>query len=180
MEPSPKSLILDLLSTLRRGAMPVRVLVEAGERFGIPGNATRVALARLLAAGRVERDERGRYRIGARAEAVNRRVMSWRQVEERLKVWQGDWVAVLPLGVPRGTRAAQRKAAHALRLLGFETLEPGLVLRPDNLVGGAPALRESLLHLGSDPRVPVVKLGDLDPDREARARALWDAERLVA
>lgn len=180
MEPSPKSLILDLLSTLRRGAMPVRVLVSAGEHFGIPGNNIRVALARLLAAGRVERDERGRYRIGERGQALNRRVMSWRRVEERLRPWRGDWVAVLAGGIPRGTRSEQRNAAHALRVLGFETLEPGIVLRPDNLVGGAPALRESLLHLGLHPRTPVVTLGDLDPEREARARSLWDAERLVA
>ena len=32
MDVSPRSLILDLLSTLRRGSMPVRALVRAGWR----------------------------------------------------------------------------------------------------------------------------------------------------
>ena len=50
--------------------MPVRALVAAGRSFGIAENSIRVALTRLHAAGTVERDERGRYRLGARAEAT--------------------------------------------------------------------------------------------------------------
>ncbi|MEO2236657.1 MAG: hypothetical protein ABGW95_00195, partial [Candidatus Poseidoniia archaeon] len=49
--PSSKSLILDLLSTLRRGAMPVRALVAAGELFDITPNSLRVSLARLCSTG---------------------------------------------------------------------------------------------------------------------------------
>ena len=72
MRPTAKSLILDLLSTLRRGSMPVRALVAAGSFFGIEENALRVALTRLLARGLVERDERGQYRAGSRAGALDR------------------------------------------------------------------------------------------------------------
>jgi len=67
VEPSAKSVILDLLSTLRRGSMPVRALIEAGALFGFSGNHVRVTLARLRRSGLVERDERGRYRLGASA-----------------------------------------------------------------------------------------------------------------
>ena len=91
MDVSPRSLILDLLSTMRRGAMPVRVLVRAGEMFGISENNVRVALARLVRAGRVERDERGQYRLGAAAEAVNRRVTAWQRVEDQLRAWRGAY-----------------------------------------------------------------------------------------
>jgi phenylacetic acid degradation operon negative regulatory protein len=180
MEPSPRSLILDLLSTLRRGAMPVRVLVTAGGLFGISENNLRVALARLLRAGLVERDERGRYRLGAAARPVNERVTAWPRVEERLRAWRGDWVAVLTGGLPRGHRAALRRAERALRLTGFRTLEPGLELRPDNLAGGVGALRETLLGLGLDPSLPVVRLAALDAARETRARGLWDGAGLRA
>ncbi|MGI9591183.1 MAG: PaaX family transcriptional regulator, partial [Myxococcota bacterium] len=65
--PRPKSLILDLLSTRRRGSMPVAALVEAAALFGIAEGSLRVALSRLLAEGRVERDERGAYRLGPAA-----------------------------------------------------------------------------------------------------------------
>ena len=65
MEPTAKSLILDLLSTLRPGsAMPVGALVEAGSLFGLSGNNVRVSIARLLAGGQIARDERGHYRLG--------------------------------------------------------------------------------------------------------------------
>ena len=41
MDVSPRSLILDLLSTLSRGSMPVRALVRAGDLFGISENNLR-------------------------------------------------------------------------------------------------------------------------------------------
>ena len=63
MAPSPKGLVLDLLSTVRTGSMPVRALVAAGGLFGIDENRLRVALTRLLAERLVERDQRGAYRL---------------------------------------------------------------------------------------------------------------------
>ena len=62
--PTGKSLTLDLLSTLRGGSMPIAALVAAGEVFGLGEGSIRVAVTRLLAAGQIERDERGRYRLG--------------------------------------------------------------------------------------------------------------------
>ena len=55
MQTTARSLILDLLSTLRRGTMPVRALVEAGALLGIEENNIRVSLARFYASGRIER-----------------------------------------------------------------------------------------------------------------------------
>src|SRR5262245_45204482 len=130
-----KSLILDLLSTLRGGSMPVRALVAAGDIFGLEENGMRVALARLLAAGLVERDERGQYRPGSRAEALQREVTSWRTVEDGLRRWQAEWVGVHVGALPRGPRARVART-RALRLLGFRELVPGLEIRPDNLAGG--------------------------------------------
>jgi len=179
MAASPRSLILDLLSTLSRGAMPVRALVGAGTHFGISENNLRVALARLLRSGRVERDERGRYRLGPAARAVQRRVASWRRSEEQVRRWNGRCASELTGRRARGGRASGRQNERALGLLGFRSLAPGLEIRPDNLAGGVASLRETLVGLGLDPAAPVVGLGDLDPEREARARTLWDGEALV-
>ena len=76
-QPTARSLVLDLLSTLRRGSMPVRALVEAGTLLGIEENNVRVSLARLYTSGRVERDERGRYRLGPAVAAISGRLRSW-------------------------------------------------------------------------------------------------------
>ncbi len=174
--PTAKSLILDLLGTLRAGsAMPIAALVEVGELFGIGGNALRVAVARLTASGRIVRDERGRYRLGERALAVRRRVRSWRDLANRTRAWRGDWVGVH--AAPTG-RAEHRHRGRALRLLGCARLRPGLWVRPDNLIERVATLRDDLRALGLPPNDLVASLRDLDASTEQRARRLWNADAL--
>jgi phenylacetic acid degradation operon negative regulatory protein len=176
--PSPRSLILDLLSTLRGGSMPVGALVAAGGLFGIAENGVRVALSRLLTRKLVQRDERGLYRLGPRAAPLDQRVVSWRRIEERLRRWDGGWIGV-QLADRRGSQGRRGEAAErALRLLGFAPLPTGLRVRPDNLRGGVDAIRGELLTLGLEPDALVFSLGDLDAEAEARARGLWDTAAL--
>lgn len=182
MSPRPKSLILDLLSSLRRGSMPVRALVAAGALFGIAGNSVRVALARLLAAGLVERDERGRYRLGPGAQATNERIRSWRRIEAAQIPWQGEWIGAHGVARPAaGVRSPRSRQAdaRALRFLGFRWLETDLALRPANLRGGITGVREQLWQLGLEPKVLIFSVGELSATTEARAVALWDAAALA-
>jgi phenylacetic acid degradation operon negative regulatory protein len=179
MEPTARSLILDLLSTLRRGTMPVRALVAAAERFEIEENNVRVALARLLAAGQVERDERGSYRLGPGARPVETRVRSWSRLERRTRKWSGRWIGILEGERGRGLRQ-KRHRDRALRLLGFRPLVPGLSVRPDNLRGGIERIRGELSSLGLPAGDLVFALGGLDPVTDARARGLWDVAALRA
>jgi phenylacetic acid degradation operon negative regulatory protein len=179
VRPTAKSLILDLLSTLGRKSAPVRALVEAAGLFGIEGNNVRVTLARLLADGLVDRDERGLYRPGPGASAVNDQIRSWRRLEERLRRWDGGWVGVHTGGLVRGDAGRRRRRERALRFLGFRTLAPGLELRPDNLAGGVTAVRQQLSGLGLEPGAPVLRLSELDATTEQRARDLWDAAALA-
>ncbi len=180
MRPNPRRLILDLLSTLPRGSMPVRALVEAGELFGLSANGVRVALARLLAAGLVERDERGQYRLGSAAGPVNAIVASWRGLSRRLRAWNGGWIGAHTAALPRGARGQAERNARSLRLLGFAALRPGLEIRPDNLTEGVAGVRERLRALGLPEVATVFALCELDPATDARARGLWDARRLIA
>jgi phenylacetic acid degradation operon negative regulatory protein len=177
--PTGRTLILDLLSTLHRGTMPVGALVEAGELFGIPGNTARVALARLVAAGHVVRDERGRYRLGEKAAPVERRVRSWRDLDRITRSWTGSWLAVHVAVSTNGRRRRDgRGRERALRLFGFQALEPGLLVRPDNLRAGVDEVRRELRALGLPERDLVFELRALDPQAETRARKLWDVDRL--
>jgi phenylacetic acid degradation operon negative regulatory protein len=190
MQPTARSLTLDLLSTLRSGSMPVRALVAAAELFGIEENSLRVSLARLYAAGSVDRDERGRYRLARTETPLKQQVLGWRGLERRIvDAWSGDWVAVI--GAPQGRRSPARRSSRALELLGMRALRPGLHVRPDNLVGGVDALRtryaglceptrsESQSGGGEEMSPPVVaRLADVVELDARRARALWNAERL--
>ncbi len=178
MTPTAKSLILDLLSTLRRGTMPVSALVEAGALFAIAENSVRVALTRLLADEQLERDARGRYRLGAAAQPVGHRATAWRKIETRQRRWDSAWVGAL--GRRPVVASERRRRDRALRLLGFRALTPALSVRPDNLRGGIDALRAELSALGLPPGDLVFELRSLDPVTSARARALWDTDALRA
>jgi phenylacetic acid degradation operon negative regulatory protein len=175
--PTPRSLILDLLSTLSQGTMPVAALIEAAQLFELEPGSVRVALARLLATGRVERDERGRYRLGAAAAPIQGVVRGWRGLDGRSIAWDGSWLGVLDESVSlRG--AAGRRHQRALRLQGFRRLRRGLALRPANLRGGCAAVREELLALGLAEGTLVLTLRDLDAPLEAQARALYQPAAL--
>lgn len=181
VDPSAKSLTLDLLSTLAGGTMPVSALVKAGELFGIAENSLRVALARLVTSGQVDRDDRGRYRLGRSAAPVDRRVTSWRRLGERHRPWSDGWVGVYTAGIPRRPSDQQtQRRLRALRFLGFGELAPGLWLRPDNLRGGVDAVREDLVGLGLEAGVLVVGIHALDAATDAHARGLWDVASLCA
>jgi phenylacetic acid degradation operon negative regulatory protein len=182
VELTAKSFILDLLSTLGRGTMPVAALVEAAGLFGIAENSLRVALTRLTSTGLVERDRRGRYRMGRGAEAVARRVGSWRELERGLRAWDASWVGVLAGPRSSGNQARSRRGRRerALRLLGLRSLTPELALRPDNLPGGVAAVRGELADLGLPPGHLVFCLRDLDPVTDVRARACWEGDALRA
>jgi phenylacetic acid degradation operon negative regulatory protein len=180
VRPTAKSLILDLLSTLRGGAMPVRALVAAGGLFGIAAGGVRVELARLLARGLVTRDERGQYRLAGGAEAVQHMVASWGRVEERMTDWTGGWIGAHVGALPRSRRRALRRRERALERLGFRALEPGLWVRPANLRGGVAEVRRQLQALGLEAAAPVFALGELDERTEARARGLWSTRALLA
>ncbi len=180
MRPTAKSLLLDLLSTVGRGSVPVRALVRAGGLFGIEANAIRVALARLRSAGLVVLDGRGRYCLGEGARAVRGQVVSWRSIDRRVRPWAGGWLAVHTAGLGRSNRSALRRWQRALRFLGFRELDPGLELRPDNLAEPTCETRARLGELGLEPGALVFRLDDLDSAWAGRARACWDADALAA
>lgn len=181
MAPTARSFILDLLSTLRRGTMPVSALVEAAGLFDIAENSLRVALARLLARGQVARDERGCYRLGESAQPVMDRVTSWRDVEQRRQAWSGAWVAVSEAPATGGeARRARRQRERALRFLGLRALLPALHVRPDNLAGGVESVRGELAGLGLPPADLVYEIRALGPAAQAQACELWQADPLRA
>jgi len=177
--PTAKGLVLDLLSTVRSGSMPVRALVAAGSLFNVEENHIRVTLARLLTDGTIERDQRGAYRPGPASRGVQALVAGWRHAEERMTRWNGDWAAVLTGATARSERGAVRRNESALALFGFEPLERGLWLRPANLIDGIDGLRGLLRDIGLDEAALVTTMKDFDAETERRARALWDVDALT-
>jgi phenylacetic acid degradation operon negative regulatory protein len=159
--------------------LTARDAVASCALFGVRENSTRVALARLSAAAQIEAAGRGAYRLGPNAVELAADVATWRSVEERVRDWNGDWIAVHVGGLGRIDRVALRSRERALGMLGLAELERGLHLRPDNLAGGVAAVRERLVKLGLEQDAAVFVAKDFDAAREQRARALWDGDALT-
>lgn len=170
---------MNLLLAVDGGVLSAADAVAAASLFDISGNATRVALARLASLGLIEAEGRGRYRLGPRGMALAEEVSTWRSAEERLRPWDGGWIVVVTGALPRTDRGALRMRDRALGMLGLRELEPGLFIRPDNLAGGAAALRTRLQALGVGGEAPVFRAVDFDNEREHEARMLWAADDLV-
>lgn len=177
---SAKRIVLELLSAAPDQRMSSSALVASGDVLGVSENNIRVTLARLVAAGTLEPAGRGAYRLGKAAQAMTRHVTSWRELEKQVRRWDGAWACVHTGELARSDRSALRRRARALRLLGFRPLGRTLEIRPDNLQGGIPALRDRLYALGVEQDALVVRATELDLAAETRARKLWDPEKLSA
>lgn len=173
---TPKSLILHLLSVYD-APFEVAVLVRAGAVFGFEAGAMRVTLSRLQQAGHVASTERGRWRLTPVAARLAGQVATWRDLERRVRPWEGGWIGVATGGLSKSDRAAVRRHHRALSLLGFRELRPGLSLRPDNRVAGIDTVRNDLVALGLDDGTPVFRTDTLGPT-QPEAERLWDTVAL--
>lgn len=176
--PTPRQLLLKLLGSGKDEELDAASAVRAGALFGISANNTRVALARLQAAGLIETVARGAYRLGADGQALAQEVSAWRNAEQSLRNWDGGWVTVSTSAQGRSDRKELRARQRALAFLGMRELEEGLHVRPDNFADGVPFVRARLLSLGLEAQVPVFLVTHLDAEREAKARGLWDSQQL--
>lgn len=172
--PSPRALLLRLLTVAEGGRLPVTEAVKGCALFGISENNARVALARLVTAGLVEAVERGVYRLGPLGQALGADILAWRQAEQRTRPWSGAWVAVHTSTTGRTERPAVRVRQRVLAMAGMRELDAGLFIRPDNMAGGVAALRERLHALGLPRQAVMFQAAQFDDEREARARRLWN------
>ncbi|MFA5938239.1 MAG: PaaX family transcriptional regulator C-terminal domain-containing protein [Sinimarinibacterium sp.] len=180
MPPKARNLILDLLLASEGEALSARELIAGCGLFHISENTVRVALARLSAEGLIEAVERGSYQLSGRAHDLAGDVATWRTREQRLRPWQGHYLAVHTGALPRSDRGALRRRQRALDMLGFREAERGLHVRPDNIENGVATVRQRLYTVGLESSASVFVAHGFDPAHEARIRALWDGKALNA
>lgn len=168
-----RSVVASTLLGVDPPALPVQVLVRSGELFGIAAGTTRVALSRMVAAGELEPDGDGRYRLQGHLLDRHRRQRLSRQVPRDVPPWQGEWSLAVVAGDgarPAAERAALRAAMASAR---FGELREGVWTRPDNL-GPPPVAGDGLTRARAtfdDPASVAAGLWDLN-GWAARAREL--------
>jgi len=177
--PPARQLLFNLLLAANHEVLAASEAVQACALFGISQNNARVALTRLVAEGLLEPAGRAEYRLGSAGRAVGGDVVSWRESERVTRPWDGGWVTVSLAGVARGDRTALRRRERALALVGLRELDTGLFVRPDNFAAGVGGTRERLYSLGLEQEAPVFVARELDAQREAKARGLWDGRALA-
>lgn len=173
---TPRSVVLNLVRVAPQPALPVSLLVQVADLFGLSANALRVAVARLVAEGLLESDERGSYRLGPRAASVQAHVEDWRRGEARVRAWSGEWLAVA-LGA-KTPRAERRASLRALDRLGLREGLPGVWLRPDNLSESLAHSVERLHALGLEPGAEPFIARDFGERTTRRLHTLWPVRAL--
>jgi len=173
---TPRSVVLNLVRVTQR-SVSARQLLTIGGLFGFNANAMRVAIARLVADGRLESDERGSYRLAPAAAILHQHVEEWRRGEARMRSWRDEWLAVaLPTGAARATR---RTSLSALSRLGLREGLPGVWVRPDNLQQPYDHTTERLRGLGLEDGAELFRARDFSAQTQERfASELWPARAL--
>ncbi|QGZ57731.1 PaaX family transcriptional regulator [Paraburkholderia acidiphila] len=176
--PNAPDLVLDLLEA-HGGALAGQAICRAGVLLGHRESTMRVAMTRLLEAGKLGRRERGWYELNPDGLKLRGMLDVWtRNVVEEVP-WQREWVAVHDAHVGRADKSLWRRHQLALALRGFAEFEFGLKIRPANRVGGVDVERRELKGLGLAPMATVFLLVDWDQESAQRAHRLWPTGELA-
>lgn len=127
---SARSLVASALLGSHPPELPGRLLVAFGERFGISGGTTRVALSRMVDRGELTNDNGTYLLAGDLLERQERQDRS--RDGSRPSRWDGTWeqAVVTTSGRPSSDRNRLRRA---LASLGLAELREGVWMRPANL-----------------------------------------------
>ena len=179
-KPTAKSLILDLLLASNGRPLSARQAIAACDIFGISINNTRVALVRLCAEGLIESPGRAMYHLTENAHTLADDVAAWRTKSQRVRPWDGSYIAIQTEKLPRTETRHLKERERALLMLGFRPLNTHLYLRPNNIEDNVGTVRGRLYKLGLEKNAPVFCASDFDDHTHEDISRLWDIETLEA
>lgn len=155
-----RSVVLSLLIGSQSARLPVRVIIRAGEKFGIAPATMRVALTRLVQAGDIL-SEQAVYTLSPHH--LERQRLQERELDPVRLPWDGTWetVVVTATGRDAANRADLRRRLVARRMV---MLREGVWMRPDNL------------PRDTTPEADTVRLVSRPDEPAELVRTLWDLE----
>lgn len=176
-QPTPKRLLLSLLSAQGMETITARECVDWGSLFAIEPTAMRVAVGRMVKDGHLKSLQRGLYSIGTQGEVLRQTARRWMNAEQRIGQWHETWLMVQTAHLARSNKVALRSREQALRLEGFALLCAGVWCRPANLVEPLLETWNRLLSLGLDREALLTHVTELH-GTDADPRALWPRREL--
>ncbi len=168
-----------LLSLVTEAAEPLasQTLVKMGELFGISANNVRVSLNRLVNDGLLQLSDTGVYVLQGSARSLAAAQERWRHLESEILPWHGGWLVLYVAHLGRRDRKQLRKRDRATRFWGFKEWQPGLLVRPANLVQSTEQLSQSLETLGLEPEAVLIADAVMQKSHQPDA-SLWQVEAL--
>lgn len=176
--PSPKRLVLSLMSAHNLDRVEISRLLQWGSLFGIDAAAMRVTVGRLTRQGLLCSPQRGVYCIGPEGEIISQTARDWVNVEQRIGRWRGEWIMVHTSHLGRSNKVALRARERAFRLNGLAEFVSGLWCRPANFSEPLSGTRARLLALGLEPEAVILQTSKMPGRGTKELFALWPRREL--
>lgn len=160
-----RKLVLNLATTTSSRKLTSIDLARAAAAVGVTDTSVRVAVARLVDEGILERSARGEYRLRPQQLPTYFYIADWQNRLDNLLPWEGDWIGADLSVARRGPRSLVRKVGRELELLGFTEWLGGLRIRPDNVRTGIVGMRGRV-----EPEATLFRVDDLPQS----AWGTWD------
>jgi len=175
---TPKTIILDVLRLTRGGYCQSAKLIAVGELFDFKASAIRVALTRLLTAGKIEADGSSGYRMSSNTDLLSDYIEQWKLGDLRRAEWQkDDWLMVLLPSNP--DRTIRTMSQTTLQFFGFRKARNKMWVRPNNLLPPLNDLRDLYQLVGLEPEALLFKAADIPyPEQFIWESTLWNTEDL--
>ncbi len=170
-------LILSVLQIAERNAVSVALLIEVAGRFEVTSNNVRVALTRLVKRGLIHTPTTASYRLADAADPVRAYLETWRLGENRLREWNGTWLAI-HLPAKPFSRSVRRQSVNALTKLGLREARSLLWVRPDCLSDAMKPI-EALAGLGLESQAEPLWIEARTELAQMWSSALWDRQALA-
>lgn len=175
---TPKTIILDLLRLTRGGYCQAAKLIAVGELFDFKSSAMRVALTRLLAAGKIESNDKSGYRMSSNTDLLSDYIEQWKLGDLRRREWlKDDWLMVLLPSNP--DRTIRSLSQTTLQFFGFRKARNKVWVRPNNLLPPLQELRDLYQLVGLESEALLFKAADIPyPEQFIWESTLWNTEHL--
>jgi phenylacetic acid degradation operon negative regulatory protein len=178
MFPSAQKLILDVLKLNQPYHSNVRNIIQLGDVFDISENTMRVTLTRLCRSGLIDSPKRGFYKITPKATEVEQELWNWRQRQDIVQDWHGDYVMLSCEKTPQQDSITHKKNQKYLKLMGFAVFERSLYIRPNNLVYPPNTIKEKLIKLGITTPFTIFIAQGFELGDEQLIQKLWQPAQI--
>ncbi|MEM9396676.1 MAG: PaaX [Pseudomonadota bacterium] len=170
--PTPKRLILSLLSAPSMTRISAAQSAQWGQLFGIDPAAMRVALGRLCKSGFLQSVARGVYEVGPAGATLRTAASSWVSAEHLKGPWNGDWLLVHTAHLGRRDKRLARNRDRALRLEGFQSPLRDLWCRPANYRESLVETKARMVTLGMEQEAAVSRSSEV-LGADLQLESLW-------